>query len=148
MNETRVVTVSASAAGAGKTTLIEWVLPFFENCAAVKAHVAEDGGAGVIAESDPEASPGKDTSRYLKAGARQAFLIHGALPEALDSVREIIDSGEFAVVLVESNAVARELDADLAFFVEATGDEKPGADVCRRRADIVVRAQSNREERR
>ena len=138
MTKTRVITVSASRAGAGKTSLIEKLIPILGDCAAVKAHVSETDESKIIEEENPDESPGKDTSRYLAAGARRAFLVHGPLRSAIDAVTRIIDSGEFAVVAVESNAVARALDADLAFFVEAPGEEKPGAALCRSRADIIV----------
>ena len=138
MNRTRVITVSASSSGAGKTSLIERLIPFFDNCAVIKAHVSENSEACILEEKRACESPGKDTSRFLAAGARRAFLVHGPLPRVLDAVGRIVESGEFAVVVVESNAVAREFEADLAFFVDGPGEQKPGAELCRARAHAIV----------
>ena len=142
MSRTFVITVSGSRGGAGKTRLIEKLLPRLADCAAVKVHAGAAGELSVVEEEDAGESAGKDTGRFLAAGARRAFFIHGPFEDSLSAVREIIESGRFRTVAVESNAMARALDADLSFFVSAEGATKPGADECRRRADVVVSAVS------
>ena len=137
MSRTRIITVSASCGGAGKTLLIEALLPCLPNCAAIKVRRGH-GDLSLLSEDDPRRSPGKDTSRFLAAGARRAFLVAGPIDEALDAVRDIINSGDFDVVVIESNSLSREIESDLAFFVKGPGDPKPDARVCEQRADVVV----------
>jgi Ni2+-binding GTPase involved in maturation of urease and hydrogenase len=138
MSKRLSITVAGSAAGCGKTTLAERLIPCLSYCAAVKAHVKEDEPFAVQAEESPSQSPAKDTARFLAAGARRAYLIHGPAARAAEAVIEIVREGEFATLIVESNALACALEADLAFFVEGGGEDKPGADACRREADVIV----------
>jgi hypothetical protein len=138
MNRARVITVSASSSGAGKTSLLERLIPFFDGCAAIKAHVSEACEPCLLEEKSARESPGKDTSRFLAAGARRAFLVHGPRAWVLDAIARIVRSGEFAVVLIESNAVARELEAELAFFVDGPGERRPGSELCRAGAHVIV----------
>ncbi len=138
MSNTLVITISGSASGCGKTSLAERLIPCLGYCAAVKAHIDEAAEFSIEEEESPSQSPSKDTSRFLRAGARRAYLVHGPADRAADAVRGIIQEGEFATLVVESNALARLIDADLAFFVEGDGEEKLGADACRERADLIV----------
>ena len=138
MSKPVVISVSGSHGGAGKTCLVERLLPCLPNCAAVKARTGKGAELSVLVEDDPAQAAGKDTGRYLAAGARRAYLIGGPGDEVRAAVREIIEGGEFDAVIVESNAMARELESDLAFFVRGAGEPKPGADVCEERADICV----------
>lgn len=138
MNEVFVITVSGSRAGAGKTRLIERLLPCMGRCAAVKARVQEHEGLSVVVEDNPRRSPQKDTGRYLAAGAVRAFLITGGRAEVLREVEKIVAGGEFEVVVVESNTVAREIESDLSFFIKSEGKAKPGADICEKLADVIV----------
>ena len=134
----KVVAVSGSRSGSGKTLLAERLLPILGNCAAIKVQTHGDAPLSVVEETVPTQSPGKDTARYLAAGARKAYLVHGAVDQAETAVHGIIESGDFETVLVESNALACRLQPDLAFFVRANGDAKASAEECERRADIIV----------
>jgi len=147
MRKTFVITVSGSCAGAGKTRLIEMLLPCLANCAAVKVHADSGDELSVLAEDEQSKSSGKDTGRFLSVGARRAFLIRGPRSAVRGAVEEIVASGEFDVVVVESNAMAQELKGDLSFFVRGAGEAKPGAGACERLADVTVVA-LQREERR
>jgi molybdopterin-guanine dinucleotide biosynthesis protein len=140
MSKARVIAISGSCAGAGKTLLAERLLPWLPNCAAVKVRAHDSEPLSVIVERDATHCPGTDTARFLAAGARRGFLITGPSDAARGAVEKILDSGEFDVVLIESNAMSRELDADLSFFVAAEGEAKPSARECRERAHITVTA--------
>lgn len=144
MAETFVITISGSGHGVGKTLLAERLLPCLPNCAAVKVQVRSDDALIVRAEDGAEQSPGKDTSRFLAAGARRAFLIRGSVEQAQRAAQEIIASGEYDVVVMESGALSRELRGDLSFFVKGAGEAKPGADLCEERADVTVTALAGR----
>ncbi len=153
MSRPVVITVSGSGAGTGKTRLLERLLPCLHNCAAVKARCfsPEEDAEGsrrrsklsVLAEDSATDSPAKDTGRFLSAGARRAYLISGAPEEVRREVERIIADGGFDTVVVESNAMALALEGDLALFVSAPGEAKPGAQACRERADLVVCAVSD-----
>jgi hypothetical protein len=61
---------------------------------------------------------GKDSARYLTAGARRSFWVRtrqGQLAEAMPRVRQMIAAG--GNVIIESNSVLRFLRPDLALFV-------------------------------
>jgi len=138
MPDTLVISVSGSRAGAGKTRLIELLLPLLGDCAAIKARLEPTEGLSVIAEDDASESPHKDTGRYLSAGARRAFLITGGAARIERLVERIASSGEFDTVVVESDALFTRIESDLSFFVRADGEPKPGAAICEQAADVVV----------
>ena len=138
MSNAKVITVSGAHGGVGKTLLIERLIPSYPNCAGIKVQARGDGNVSVISEDDPGQSPGKDTSRYLLAGAKRAFLVRGSGEAAMRAVRDIVEQDGFDTLIVESNAAARELTCDLSFHVEGSREEKPGAEACRRRADVRV----------
>ena len=142
MPDTFLITVSGSRGGAGKTRLIERLLPCLGNCAAIKARIEPGEELRVVAEDDPSQSPGKDTGRYLAAGARRAFLLTGGRDEVTRAVKRAVAGGEFDVVVVESNSLAAVLESDLSLFVRAEGEPKPGAETCERLADVIVCAVS------
>ena len=147
MNRPVVITVSGACAKAGKTLLIEKLLPAFGNAAAVKAQVREDHDFSLTEESDSSESPGKDTSRYLAAGARRAFLISGPRDRVAEAVNEMISRKRFDVIIIESNTMAIHLESDISFFVRGEGPGKPGAEECEKRADMVVSSVSLKNRR-
>lgn len=146
MRKTRVISISGSGRGVGKTRLAELLLRCLPDCAAIKVQAHAGGKFALLVEDTPGQAPGKDTDRFLAAGARQAFLASGPCERALRAVREIIGSGRFGTVIVESNAAARELESDLSFFVKGPGKAKPGAAACEERADIIVTGLSHDKE--
>ena len=145
MGEVFVITVSGACSKAGKTQLIEKLLPALADCAAVKVQAHGDVAFSVATEDSPLQSPGKDTARYLAAGARRAFLIRGSFEQARTAVEEIVKSGQFDTVVVESNRVSIEMESDLSFFVQGAGERKESADICEERADVIVSAISSKE---
>ena len=138
MSKTVVVTVSGGCAKVGKTLLVEKLLPAFVNAVAIKAQVHDDHAFAVVEERDVSESPGKDTSRYLAAGAQRAFLVSGPRGCVREAVNEIIAGENGSVVIVESNAMANDLESDVSFFIRGDGDGKPGAEECEQNADVVV----------
>jgi len=138
MSATRVITVSGSGHGAGKTILAEKLLRCLSRSAAIKASVETAEELDIISETDATVSPGKDTGRYLAAGASKAYFIRGSGEGVLRAVQEVVDSGEFPVVIVETNALAASLEAELRIFVKEERVTKPGAEDCERIADVIV----------
>lgn len=139
MSRPVVIVVSGSGSKSGKTLLVEKLIPCFPDCTAVKAHPAEDIEFVNETETDPPRDAGKDTARFIAAGARRAVYLHGPSAEVLAALRVMAQDESLMTLLVESNLAARELHADLVFFVEGSGVAKPGVEECRRRADVVVK---------
>ena len=139
MSEARFVTISGSAAGVGKTGLIERLVHLLPECAAVKVRSTDDTRLRIVREHDIADSPGKDTSRFLAAGASVAYFVEGEPEETARAVRGIAGSAEFQWMLVESNTLAGELPGALHIFVEATREEKETAARCRALAELVIK---------
>lgn len=137
MSRPFVIAVSGAGSRVGKTTLIETLLRSMSGAAAVKVRV-RDGELAVSREDDVSGSPGKDTSRYLAAGASAAFLVDGPFELARGEVERIVSDGGFGTVLVESNRMSLAMESDLSFFVDGRGDKKEGTDVLREKADVVI----------
>jgi len=133
----RIVTVSGSGSGCGKTLLVEQLLHAMADATAVKVQAHPDAPPSALEEKEPKANRQKDTGRYLAAGARRAYLLRGSAEELLETARKLAEDAGTGVVIFETNALATDLSPDLAFFVEG-GPDKPGADRCRRAADVVV----------
>ena len=142
MSESVVIIVSGSGAKSGKTQLVEKLIPCFPGCTAVKVHPEETAAFVEESETDPPRDPGKDTGRYILAGAARAVYLHGSAESALAALRKMAADRSSGTLIIESNLAARELEARLVFFIEGIRDAKPGAEECRRRADIVVRART------
>jgi hypothetical protein len=138
MNKPLVITVSGAHSGVGKTRLVEWLLPFLRAATAVKMHCEDDAPATRHEEASPGDAASKDTGRYLAAGAERAFLLTGPPREVLGLARGLLDESGSEVVIFEADSLAAELAPDVAFFVEGTGQWKPGAQERRRRAHIVI----------
>lgn len=157
MRRTRVITVSGARSGVGKTRLIELLVPCLGRCAVVKARVEEGRELSELVEDDPVVNRQKDTGRYLAAGAERAWLITGPAEQVRRAVERIVACGQYEVVVVESNQMARQLDSDLSLFLRGKGESKPGAEACQRGADVVIwsvshkrredRCRKNRERR-
>jgi len=142
MNRKRVVTVSGSGHGAGKTALMERLAATFTACAAAKVRPEQNLPPRTVEETGPEDHPDKDTGRLLNAGAARAWLVQGPLDHCRNAVRKLLDEDGYETLLVETNALAAELDPDLAFYVRGPDEPKPGAPAVRDRADVVVLSQS------
>ncbi len=142
MNRKRIVTISGSGHGAGKTTLVERLAAGFARCAAVKVRPEEDLPPRVAEETDPAEHPDRDTGRMLAAGAARAWLVQGPLDHCRNAVQRLLDEDGYETLLVETNALVTELDPDLACYVRGPDKPKPGAAQVRERADVVVLSES------
>lgn len=88
-----------------------------------------------------------DSSRFLVAGAKQAFWVRteqGRLHEALPAIQRKIGGAEN--VIIESNSILRFIDPDLYITVldPSTEDFKASAEEYLERADAVVLHQSGK----
>ena len=136
-----VVVVGGNGKDVGKTSLICGLIRVLPECQWVAAKVTthEYGAAGSVAE-EHEAGPQSDTSRFLAAGAKRAFLISAGedeLASAVGELRERVGAG--AALIFESNRVAEFVDADVCLAVVEDGrKEKPSFALFLQRADATV----------
>ena len=101
---------------------------------------ASDGASWRITQESNCSGKG-DTSRFLAAGAKAAFLVEtagGRLPEAMPAIQEKLAESENAII--ESNSILEFLRPDLYLMVldPAIGDFKTSAQTYLDRADAVV----------
>ncbi len=98
----RVLQIGGSRQGVGKTSLgcaLIGALPQYEWMALkISPHGHGGGDRGGLSE-ESRADGGKDTSRYLAAGARRVWLAEGEVPESFWRARELEDG----LLVVESN---------------------------------------------
>lgn len=130
----------------GKTTMIEQLLTERrdEPWTAVKisAHRhAPEGATTPLIEEMRDADPQTQTGRYLRAGARNAFLVRApdaAMPQAAAFIQSLCASG--VNVIVESNRIVEHVTPDAVVFVidPHIADWKPSSDACLAVADAVV----------
>jgi hypothetical protein len=133
------VVIGGSRSGAGKTTLA---------CALIAALSEFDWTAVKISRhghrmpepvfEETAAGQGRDTARYLSAGARRALLVTADDSELpLDELNSAC--GEDAHVLLESNRIIENLCPDVCLAVVGEGgDIKPSFSPLLHRADAVV----------
>jgi hypothetical protein len=138
----RVITISGSHSGAGKTYLATLLLRSLPGFAAIK--VTHDDLLVFVTDDEAEIMrPGKDTALMRQAGAREVIWIRAGerdLPDALSIAFDMVYKAGAPGVIIEGNAAARILKPDLSFFVagEDIEDMKPGALKNLLRCDVVA----------
>ena len=108
-------------------------------------HCASDDHSWAISEEKDRAGA-SDTSRFLAAGAAQAWWVRteqGRLAEALPTIRRKLSESENAIL--ESNSILKFVKPDLYLTVldPATADFKRSAQEFLDRADAVILHQTN-----
>jgi molybdopterin-guanine dinucleotide biosynthesis protein len=127
----RVITISGSHSGVGKTYLATLLIRSLPGFAAIK--VTHDDLLVSVTDDEAEIMrPGKDTALMRQAGAREVIWIRAGerdLSDALSIAFDMVYKSGAPGVIIEGNAAAKLLKADLAFFVagEDLEDMKPGA---------------------
>lgn len=147
-----MILISGSGRNVGKTTFISWIIrqnaptnmvaikitPHFHEATSglIPIHVAEN--YAVYEETDRFSE--KDTSLFLKAGAKRVFFIQskdGQLEAAFDLVSALIDSEQ--PVVVESAALRKICIPGLYIFIQKRFESvKPSALEMQKLADISV----------
>jgi len=106
-----------------------------------KREAAETAERGFLLTEERDPAAGRDTARYLAAGARRAWLLRvqpGGLPEALPALKQALGTARF--LIIESNSILNLLKPAVAVFVlaKARPDIKSSARSLVRRADALV----------
>jgi hypothetical protein len=141
----RLIAVGGHSRHVGKSSLITQLLPLLggKEWMAVKIsghrHGLDRAGDSVIEEHDREGFSA--TARFLRAGARRAFLLRatdGEMHAAAAWIEGHLSRG--TNVIVESNRIVDSLACDLVFFVAAPAieDWKTSSAGCLAFADAVV----------
>lgn len=135
-----VIVVGGSGRNVGKTSLVCGLilaLPEF-SWIAVKITSHEHSMPGSVWE-ECEAGHGRDTARYLRAGARRAFLVTSEEAELAERMRELqAKVGSEAPLIFESNRIVEWLQLDLRLAVRGGGDAKASFTRFAQRADAMV----------
>jgi molybdopterin-guanine dinucleotide biosynthesis protein len=134
-----VIGIGGGQSGAGKTTIACKILQSLKGWGAIKytktvlyASVTDD--IRILSEE------GKDTKRFLDAGAEKVLWVQSPFPE----VREIISMavemlGHLKGIIVEGNSAIRILHPDIVIFVSGPeGGMKEGSEEILSMADIVI----------
>jgi molybdopterin-guanine dinucleotide biosynthesis protein len=119
------VGIAGLASGVGKTQLIEMLLDVFPGASVLKVTVGEHHTVPRIVASRQELmAPGKDTWRYLQAGAGDVVWIpcrREDLGRTLGPALDLLNPG---LLLVESNSAIERMDPDIIIFVEGEADAR------------------------
>lgn len=141
----RLVVVGGHSRHVGKTSVVSEILRCLQpsEWAAVKISSHSHGTAAGLIEEEGDAASASQAARYLRAGARRAFLMRATneqFPAAAEPILRMVASGRS--IIVESNRLVAHCRPDLVIFVVAPGiaDWKPSSAICLRSADAVVMA--------
>ena len=113
----KIITVSGSHSGIGKTLLAEYLLTLLQDFCAIKISI-EDFFTAVSCDDATIMVPGKDTFRLKTGGAKQVIWVRSPEHTLMDAMSQacslLVDC---AGVLIEGNSILTYINPDLAFFV-------------------------------
>jgi hypothetical protein len=117
LTQKKIMTVSGSHSGIGKTLLAEYLLSLQQDFAAIKISI-EDFFTAVSCDDATIMVPGKDTFRLKTSGAKQVIWVRSPEHNLMESMEQacslLVDC---AGVLIEGNSILTYINPDLAFFV-------------------------------
>ena len=117
LTQKKIITVSGSHSGIGKTLLAEYLLSLLQDFAAIKVSI-EDFFTAVSCDDATIMVPGKDTFRLKTSGAKQVIWVRSPEHNLMESMEQayslLVDC---AGVLIEGNSILTYVNPDLAFFV-------------------------------
>jgi hypothetical protein len=117
LTQKKIMTVSGSHSGIGKTLLAEYLLSLLQDFAAIKISI-EDFFTAVSCDDATIMVPGKDTFRLKTSGAKQVIWVRSPEHNLMESMEQacslLVDC---AGVLIEGNSILTYFNPDLAFFV-------------------------------
>jgi molybdopterin-guanine dinucleotide biosynthesis protein len=118
-----IVAVAGLSSGVGKTHLIERLLDLFPGSSVLKATAGAHAGKPRIVTAEEELRvPGKDTWRYLEAGAGKVVWVSSGRKDLPAAIREALGQIEPGLLMVESNSALETLSPDVLIFVEGEAD--------------------------
>jgi len=117
LTQKKIITVSGSHSGIGKTLLAEYLLSLLQDFAAIKVSI-EDFFTAVSCDDATIMVPGKDTFRLKSSGAKQVIWVRSpehTLMESMEQASSLLL--DCAGVLIEGNSILAYINPDIAFFV-------------------------------
>ncbi len=117
LTQKKIITVSGSHSGIGKTLLAEYLLSLLQDFAAIKVSI-EDFFTAVSCDDATIMVPGKDTFRLKSSGAKQVIWVRSpehTLMESMEQASSLLV--DCAGVLIEGNSILTYINPDIAFFV-------------------------------
>ena len=140
LTDKKIIAVSGSHSGIGKTLLAEYLLSLLQDFAAIKISI-EDFFTVVSCDDATIMVPGKDTFRLKSSGAKQVIWVRSPENNLMESMEQacslLVDC---AGVLIEGNSILTYINPDLAFFVSG-GDLqtlKPSRLYALQKARIII----------
>jgi len=132
----KIITVSGTHSGAGKTLLIEKLLKHLKGWSCLKVTVMHQGAScpigrncgacdkldsqfSIVSDRKILAQKGKDTYRFKKAGARQVLWLKSQTKEGLKQglKKAIAMFGKSSGLIIEGTSVLKYLDPDLSVLL-------------------------------
>lgn len=133
----KTISIAGTGSEAGKTTVGVFIIKALENICALKVTVRHEGSCPIekdsscngcsseegslftiITDEEVLGEPGKDTARYIEAGAKKVVWLQTELDCAGEGIRKslnVFDNGDS--ILIEGNRFAAVGEADLAIMV-------------------------------
>ena len=152
----KVITVSGSASGAGKTSTVERLLDMLKGWSCLKVTVLHDGqcptkrncGAcaaidsdfRIVSEKSVIEEKGKDTNRFKKKGAKKVLWLK-AKPKGLEQgLRKALSMFKGAKgIIIEGTSVIKYIKPDFLIFVLRKGSNlKPSAKEILNKVDLIL----------
>ncbi len=140
VGDKKVVTVSGSHKGVGKTSLSQILLAHLPHYTAIKITMTGKD-TGVYEDSAHLMVPGTDTYRMKQSGAEKVYWIRATDDHIVDLMKQVLGRvGDISGMLIEGNTILRHLKPTLSCFVTtATLDSmKPSRIHALKSADICV----------
>lgn len=140
VGDKKVITVSGSHKGVGKTSLSQVLLAHLPRYTAIKITMTGKD-TGVYEDSSLLMVPGTDTFRMKQSGAEKVFWIRATDDQIVDLMKQVLGRvGDISGLLIEGNTILRHLKPTLSCFVTtATLDSmKPSRLYALENADICV----------
>lgn len=153
----RIITVSGSKSGVGKTRVVEILLRALKGWSALKITVAHregecpvrkgchtcdelDSGFSIVRNKRIIEAYGKDTARFKQAGAKNVLWLRSS-PQALEKgIQDALSLFRRAKgLIIESNSALKYIKPDLALFVKNKNSLlKPSAREIINKIDLTV----------
>lgn len=151
----KIITVSGTHSGVGKTTFIEQMLRKLKNWSCLKVTVSKDNCPRdktcgicpeiknpfyIIKEEDIINQPGKDTARFKFAGAKEVIWLK-AKPIGLKAglSKALLEFSDCEGIIIEGTSVLGYIKPDLAIYLEGKNREiKESAKQFKRKADVIL----------
>ena len=136
----KVITVSGSHKGVGKTSLSQFLLAHLPRYTAIKITMTGKD-TGVYEDSAHLMVPGTDTFRMKQSGAEKVFWIRATDDQIVALMKQVLGRvGDISGLLIEGNTVLRHLKPTLSCFVTTStlDSMKPSRIHALENADICV----------